>query len=155
MASVNGKRVGLQVQRTQDRQRMRKDLPMEVRHDSSFDAGAAVHRMHVGTTLSEAAIYRGTVYLAGQVANDTTQNIEGQTREVLSHVDRLLADAGSSKSRILMCQIFLADMKDFEAMNQVWSNWVPAGDAPPRATVEAKLAKPAWLVEVVVTAAVA
>lgn len=110
-------------------------------------------RLHVGKTLSEAAIHNGTVYLAGQVAEDTTQNIAGQTREVLGHIDRLLAEAGSDKSRILMCQIFIADIKDFAEMNAVWNEWVAEGNAPPRATVEAKMVKSEWLVEMVVTAA--
>ncbi|HJV85714.1 MAG TPA: RidA family protein [Noviherbaspirillum sp.] len=112
-----------------------------------------IQRLHVGKTLSEIAIHNGTVYLAGQVAEDLTQNIAGQTREVLGHVDRLLAEAGSDKSRILMCQIFLADMQDFSGMNAVWNEWVADGNSPPRATVEAKLGKPEWLIEVVVTAA--
>jgi enamine deaminase RidA (YjgF/YER057c/UK114 family) len=112
-----------------------------------------ITRFHVGTTLSDAAVHNGTVYLAGQIADDLTQNIEGQTREVLAHVDRLLAEAGSDKTRILMCQIYLADMKDFAGLNVAWNAWVAAGNAPPRATVEAKLAKPEWLVEMVVTAA--
>jgi enamine deaminase RidA (YjgF/YER057c/UK114 family) len=112
-----------------------------------------IKRLHVGKTLSEAAIHNGTVYLAGQIAEDLTQDIAGQTREVLGHIDRLLAEAGSDKSRILMCQIFIADMKHFAAMNEVWNAWVAAGNSPPRATVEAKLAKPEWLVEMVVTAA--
>lgn len=112
-----------------------------------------IERPHVGKTLSEAAIHNGTIYLAGQVAEDLTQNIEGQTREILGHIDRLLAEAGSDKTRILMCQIFIADVKDFPAMNTVWNDWVASGRAPPRATVEAKLAKPEWLVEMVVTAA--
>jgi enamine deaminase RidA (YjgF/YER057c/UK114 family) len=112
-----------------------------------------ITRFHVGKTLSEAAIHQGTIYLAGQVAEDTTHNIEGQTREVLGHIDRLLAEAGSDKTRILMCQIFLADIKDFAGMNAVWNEWVAEGHAPPRATVQAKLAKAEWLVEMVVTAA--
>lgn len=112
-----------------------------------------IQRLHVGKTLSEAAIHNNTVYLAGQVAEDTAQDIVGQTREVLGHVDRLLAEAGSDKSRILMCQIFLADMQDFAGMNVAWNEWVAAGHAPPRATVQARLAKPEWLVEMVVTAA--
>jgi enamine deaminase RidA (YjgF/YER057c/UK114 family) len=112
-----------------------------------------IKRLHVGKTLSEAAIHNGTVYLAGQIAEDTTQNITGQTREVLGHIDRLLAEAGSDKSRILMCQIMLADIKDFDGMNAVWNEWVAAGNSPPRATVEAELAKPEWLVEIIVTAA--
>lgn len=112
-----------------------------------------IKRLHIGKTLSEAAIYNGTVYLAGQIAEDLTQDIAGQTREVLGHIDRLLAEAGSDKSRILMCQVFLSDMKNFAGMNAAWNEWVAEGNSPPRATVEAKLAKPEWLVEMVVTAA--
>ncbi|HEV2608758.1 MAG TPA: RidA family protein [Noviherbaspirillum sp.] len=112
-----------------------------------------IKRFHVGKRLSEMAVHNGTVYLAGQIAEDTTQNIAGQTREVLGHVDRLLAEAGSDKSRILMCQIYLADLKDFAEMNAAWDEWVADGHAPPRATVQAQLAKPEWLVEIVVTAA--
>ncbi len=112
-----------------------------------------IRRLHVGPTLSEVAIFNGVVYLAGQVAEDLSQDISGQTREVLGHVDRLLHEAGSDKSRILMCQIFLSDLKDFPAMNAVWNEWVAPGNTPPRATVQALLAKPEWRVEMVVTAA--
>lgn len=112
-----------------------------------------IQRLHVGKRLSEVAIHQGTAYLAGQIAEDVTHNIEGQTREVLAHVDRLLAEVGSDKTRILMCQIFLADIKDIVGMNAVWDEWVAAGAAPPRATVEAKLARADCLVEIVVTAA--
>ena len=113
-----------------------------------------IKRLHVGKTLSDTAVHNGTIYLAGQVADDTTHNIDGHTREVLGHIDHLLAEVGSDKTRILMCQIYLADIKDFHSMNTVWNEWVAPGHAPPRATVEAKLAKPEWLVEMVVTAAV-
>lgn len=113
----------------------------------------SITRLHVGKTLSEVAIHNGTVYLAGQVPEDLAQDIVGQTREVLGHIDRLLAEANSDKSRILMCQIFIADMAHFEGMNKAWNEWVADGNAPPRATVQAKLAKPEWLVEMVVTAA--
>jgi enamine deaminase RidA (YjgF/YER057c/UK114 family) len=112
-----------------------------------------IQRLHVGKVLSEVAVHNGTVYLAGQIADDATQNIASQTREVLANIDRLLSEANTDKSRILMCQIFLADIKDFAAMNAVWSEWVADGASPPRATVEAKLAKSEWLVEMVVTAA--
>jgi enamine deaminase RidA (YjgF/YER057c/UK114 family) len=112
-----------------------------------------IKRLHVGKTLSEAAIHNGTIYLAGQIAEDLTQDISGQTREVLGHIDRLLAEAGSDKTRILMCQIFIADLNDFDAMSAVWNEWVAEGNSPPRATVQAKLAKPEWKVEMVVTAA--
>ena len=112
-----------------------------------------ITRLHVGKRLSEVAIHNGTIYLAGQIAEDTTQDIHGQTREVLGHVDRLLMEAGSDKTCILSCQIYLADMKDFAGMNEVWDDWVASGHTPPRATVEARLANPAVLVEVVIIAA--
>ena len=112
-----------------------------------------ITRLHVGKRLSEVAIHNGTVYLAGQIADDTGEGIVGQTREVLGHVDRLLGEAGSDKSCILTCQIFIADMAHFAGMNEVWDAWVAPGHTPPRATVEAKLANPACLVEIVVTAA--
>ncbi|WP_323072047.1 RidA family protein [Mycetohabitans endofungorum] len=113
----------------------------------------AVQRFHVGPRLSEIAVHNGTVYLAGQIAEDTKQDITGQMREVLGHVDRLLAQAGSDKSLILSTQIYLSDMANFAAMNDVWDEWVPNGNTPPRATVQAKLANPECLVEVVVFAA--
>jgi enamine deaminase RidA (YjgF/YER057c/UK114 family) len=112
-----------------------------------------ITRLHVGKRLSEVAIHNSTVYLAGQIAEQTGADIGGQTREVLGHIDRLLAEAGSDKSCILMCQIYIADMAHFPAMNAVWDEWVASGHTPPRATVEAKLANPACLVEIVVTAA--
>lgn len=112
-----------------------------------------IKRLHVDKTLSEIAIHNGVVYLAGQVAEDLALDAAGQTQEVLAHIDHLLGEAGSDKTRILMCQIFLADLKDFAAMNEVWNEWVADGNSPPRATVEAKLAKPEWRIEMVVTAA--
>ncbi len=112
-----------------------------------------IQRLHVGKRLSETAVHNGTVYLAGQIAEDTAQDIAGQTREVLGHVDRLLAEVGSDKSRILSAQIYIASMADFPGMNAVWDEWVVPGHTPPRATVEAKLANPACLVEVVIVAA--
>ena len=114
---------------------------------------AEIERFHVGARLSETAVHNGTVYLAGQVPDDATLDIRGQTAEVLGMIDRLLAEAGSDKSRILMTQIFLTDIQDITAMNEVWDAWIPAGNTPPRATVEAKLANPAYKIEVVVTAA--
>ena len=112
-----------------------------------------ITRLHVGKRLSEVAIHNGTVYLAGQIAEDTSLDIVGQTEEVLGHVDRLLNESGSDKSCILSCQIYIADMAHFPGMNSVWDEWVAGGHTPPRATVEAKLANPACLVEIVVVAA--
>ena len=112
-----------------------------------------VQRFDVGPRLSEMAVHQGTAWLAGQVPNDATLDIRGQTREVLAAVDALLARAGTDKSKILMTQIFLTDLADFEGMNEVWDAWVAPGHTPPRATVQAQLARPGWRIEVVVTAA--
>ncbi len=101
-----------------------------------------ITRLHVGKRLSEVAIHNSTVYLAGQIAEDTAQDIVGQTREVLGHVDRLLTEAGSDKTCILMCQIFISDMANFPGLNEVWDEWVASGHTPPAPTVEAKLANP-------------
>ncbi|MDM0088852.1 RidA family protein [Variovorax sp. J22G40] len=114
---------------------------------------AELQRFHVGARLSEMAVHNGTVYLAGQVPDDLTQDIRGQTEQVLGMIDRLLAEAGSDKTCILMTQIFLTDISEIGAMNEVWDAWVPAGHTPPRATVQAPLAKPGYKIEVVVTAA--
>ncbi|HSQ72710.1 MAG TPA: RidA family protein [Rubrivivax sp.] len=113
-----------------------------------------LQRYDVGTRLSEMAVHHGVCYLAGQVAADGSQDISGQTRQVLAAIDALLLRAGTDKSKILMCQIFIKDLADFPALNSVWEQWLPAGHAPPRATVQANLAKPEWRVEMVVTAAI-
>ena len=117
-----------------------------------------IERHHVGPRLSDMVIFapapgQRLVYLAGQVAEDPQQDARAQTQSVLAQIDRLLAEAGSSKERILMAHVFLADMADYAGMNAAWDAWVPAGQAPSRATVEARLAKPEWKVEIVVTAA--
>jgi enamine deaminase RidA (YjgF/YER057c/UK114 family) len=112
-----------------------------------------IQRHDVGPRMSELAVYNGVAYLAGQVTSDDSLDITGQTRNVLAQIDALLAKAGSDKSRILRAQIFIADLADFAAMNAVWEAWVVAGHTPPRATVQAALAKPAWKIEMVVTAA--
>lgn len=113
-------------------------------------------RFGMAQRYSEAAVFNGVAYLAGQVPEATLDgDIVAQTREVLGLIDKLLAEVGSDKSRILMCQIFIADLADFAGMNSVWDAWVVAGHAPPRATVEACLANPQYRLEIVITAAVA
>lgn len=112
-----------------------------------------IKRLHVGMRLSEVAIHNGVVYLAGQVADDPSEDMTGQTRQVLAAIDRLLAEAGSDKSRILQATIFVADMAEFAAMNAVWDAWVVPGQTPPRATVQALLARPDFRVEIKVIAA--
>ena len=112
-----------------------------------------IQRFHVGPRLSDMAVHNGTIYLAGQVADDTSQDMVGQTKQILATIDRLLMEAGSDKTRILSTTIYVTDMAEFPAMNAAWDAWVAAGATPPRATVEAKLAKPAYKVEIQVIAA--
>jgi len=114
-----------------------------------------IQRFHVGPRMSEMAVHNGVAYLAGQVAADPTADVIGQTEQVLAAIDRLLAEVGSDKSRILQTQIFLASMGDFKAMNSVWDAWVVPKNTPPRATVEAKMAAPEYRVEIKVIAALA
>ena len=91
-----------------------------------------LRRFHVGDRMSEMTIHNGTVYLAGQIAEDGSQDIRGQTAQVLAAIDKLLLEAGTDKAHILRCQIFIKDLADFAAMNEVWEDWVAPGDAPPR-----------------------
>lgn len=113
----------------------------------------SINRIEVGSRMSKAVVHGDTVYLAGIVANDPKKDVTHQTQEVLAEIDRLLALAGSDKTKILKANIWLASMADFAAMNAVWDAWVPAGNTPARATVEAKLATPDYKVEIMVTAA--
>jgi enamine deaminase RidA (YjgF/YER057c/UK114 family) len=103
--------------------------------------------------MSQIVIHGDTVYLAGQVANDSNADITLQTQQVLQKVDALLAEAGSDKSKILTAQIWLTSMGHFAQMNEVWDAWVPEGHAPGRACIEARLASPDLLVEIGIIAA--
>jgi enamine deaminase RidA (YjgF/YER057c/UK114 family) len=115
-----------------------------------------IERRHVGKRLSEAVVFtpggERLVYLAGQVAEDRTADITTQSQQVLTAIDRLLAEVGSDKTRLLSATIFLPDMADFPALNAVWESWVVPGQTPARATVEAKLAHPDYKVEIQVVA---
>ncbi|MEN9560005.1 MAG: hypothetical protein RLZZ502_1216 [Pseudomonadota bacterium] len=113
---------------------------------------AGIKRLHEGRRLSEAVIYHGFVYLAGQVAADPTANAKGQTEQVLKQIDDLLEESGSAKTRILSATIYLPSMSDFAAMNEAWEAWVPQGNKPARATVQAALAAPEYKVEIQITA---
>ena len=114
-----------------------------------------IERRHVGKRLSELVIHRGAglCWLAGQVADDPKADITDQTRQVLAQIDRLLAEAGSDKTKIVSATIYLPDMGDFPSLNAVWEGWVPPGQTPARATVEAKLATPDYRVEIQIVAA--
>ena len=112
-----------------------------------------IQRLHSGPRMSQAVIHGNTVYLAGQVADDPSQDVPGQTRQILAAIDRLLAEAGTDKTRILSATIYLSDIGTFAQMNSVWDSWVPPGHTPARATVEARLAAPQYTVEIQVIAA--
>ena len=94
-----------------------------------------IQRLHTGQRMSQAVIHGNTVYLAGQVADDPSQDVPGQTRQILAALDRLLAEAGTDKTRILSATIYLASIGTFGQMNSVWDTWVPQGHTPVRATV--------------------
>jgi enamine deaminase RidA (YjgF/YER057c/UK114 family) len=113
-----------------------------------------IQRFETGPRMSQVVVHGDTIYLAGIVADTTAgESITKQTHEVLSIIDSHLAKAGSDKSKLLTATIYLTDMKKFAEMNAVWDGWVPAGNTPARATVEAKLAAPKYGVEIMVTAA--
>ena len=114
---------------------------------------AEIKRYQIGARMSGAVVHGGVAWLAGQVGN-TGNDVAGQTQDCLDAVEALLAEVGSDKTRILMAQVWMADMGDFAAMNAVWDKWVPEGHSPARATGESKLATPQHLVEIIVTAAV-
>ena len=113
-----------------------------------------IDRRHVGKRLSDMVIHNGTIYLAGQVADDRSADITVQAQQVMANIDRLLAEGGSDKRCLLAATIYLADMADYAAMNAVWDGWIPAGQTPARATVQASLAHPDYKIEIQATAAV-
>ena len=116
-----------------------------------------IERHHTGKRMSDIVVFmpagERVAWLAGQVAADPAADITGQARSVLAQIDALLAEIGSDKTQILSATIYLPDIKDFAAMNAVWDAWVPQGHTPARATVEAKLASPAYKIEIQVVAA--
>ncbi|ODU22887.1 MAG: hypothetical protein ABS87_00355 [Sphingomonas sp. SCN 67-18] len=111
-----------------------------------------LRRIESGPRMSQAVVHNNTVYLAGQVGAPGA-SVTDQTRAVLASIEKLLAETGSDKSRIISATIWLADMADFAEMNAVWDAWVGGKDAPARATGEARLATPAYKVEIIVVAA--
>ncbi len=114
----------------------------------------SIKRLKPGARMSQAVVHGNTVYLAGQVAGDPVPDVKKQTQQILAEIDALLASAGTDKTKILSATIWLSDMRTFADMNSVWDGWVSAGNTPARATVEAKLAGPQYLVEIAVIAAI-
>jgi enamine deaminase RidA (YjgF/YER057c/UK114 family) len=112
-----------------------------------------IQRIQPGKRYSEAVIANGLVFLSGMVPDNLDDDATAQTSNVLAQIDALLSEVGLDKSRIVESTIYLADMADYNAMNTAWDLWVAEGQAPARATVEARLANPQWKVEIKVTAA--
>ena len=106
-----------------------------------------------GTTrrYSDIVIHGDTLYLV-EVPHTADADITTQTREVLAGIDASLAKAGSDKTRLLHVTLYLPSMADYDGMNAVWDAWLPAGCAPTRACVQARLARPGWRVEMAVVA---
>jgi len=113
----------------------------------------SIRRIEPGRRMSAAVVHGNTVYFAGQVG-EPGDDVTAQTKTVLAEIDRLLAEAGTDKSKILQATIWLSDMADFGAMNAVWDAWVDPANPPARATGESKLAAPEYRVEIIVVAAI-
>jgi enamine deaminase RidA (YjgF/YER057c/UK114 family) len=113
-----------------------------------------IRRIESGARMSQAVVANGFVFLSGQVATDASADVEGQTRQVLGEIDRLLGVAGTRKDRILSATIYLADVATFAQMNKAWEAWVPVDAKPARATVEAQLVAPEYKVEIQIVALV-
>jgi len=116
-------------------------------------ATVSIRRINPGPRFCGAVVHGNTVYVAGQTASDPTAAVRGQTEQVLQRIDDLLAAAGTDKSKLLSATVYLSDIRYFDDMNVVWEAWVDKSNLPTRATVEARLASPRLLVEIVVAAA--
>ena len=109
-------------------------------------------RTEPNAVLAKAVEFHGFVYVQGCTAQTLSKDIRGQTEEVLNQIDTILETHGTDKTRLLQAQIWLKDISDREAMNTVWSAWLPEGGAPARACVQAHMADSRHLVEIMVTA---
>ncbi|MFN8830752.1 MAG: RidA family protein [Labrys sp. (in: a-proteobacteria)] len=113
-----------------------------------------IKRIKPGVRYSSAVVHNGIVYLSGVVAKDDKGDVKAQTADVLAQIDATLAEAGSSKSKLLTANIWLTNIQDWSAMNEVWDAWIDPDNKPTRATVESKLAGENYRVEIQVTATV-
>jgi enamine deaminase RidA (YjgF/YER057c/UK114 family) len=113
----------------------------------------AIKRHHPGATLSRLVEFGNLVFVAGTTADDKSASCKGQTQQVLGKIERFLAEAGSSKARILWCNVWLNDIREKDEMDAAWQEWVDADNKPARATVESRLATPDTRVEIMMIAA--
>lgn len=108
----------------------------------------SIQRIEPGVRFSQAVVFGELVFLAGHVGEDPAASVLEQTRDILRQIDRQLAAVGTDKSRLLSVQVWLSDIATFAEMNQAWDEWVDKTNLPARATVEARLASPAYKVEI-------
>ncbi len=113
----------------------------------------SIERHGVGPRLSQGVKHGDTIYVAGQVADDASAGVKGQTEQILRKVDEVLKHFGSHKSKIVSATVYLANMGSYDEMNAAWDAWVEKGASPARATVETRLARPGYLVEIAAIAA--
>jgi len=112
-----------------------------------------IQKINSNEVMSAVTVFNQVVYLSGQVPKDATQDIAGQTREVLATIDQLLALVNTDKSRLLSAQLFLKNLSDFPVVNAIWVDWIKGCVPPSRATIQADLVNPDWLIEIAVVAA--
>jgi enamine deaminase RidA (YjgF/YER057c/UK114 family) len=113
----------------------------------------SIKRLNAGPRLSQAVVHGDTVYVAGQVSAEPMASAKGQTEQILKKIDAVLAAAGSHKSKLLSATVYVASMAYYDEMNAAWDAWVDPANTPARATVEARLASPKYLVEIMAVAA--
>jgi enamine deaminase RidA (YjgF/YER057c/UK114 family) len=113
----------------------------------------SITRIEPGRRFAEAVVHGDTVYLAGHTSSDADAGVYEQTRDILAQLDAHLAAAGTDKSRLLMVNVWLVDIGTFDEMNRAWDEWLDRDNMPARATVEARLASPAYKVEIAAIAA--
>ena len=111
-----------------------------------------IKRHGVGARLSQAVEYGNLVFIAGQVADDPKLDVKGQTQQIVAKIDKLLAECGTNKSKLLWAQLWVTDPRSFAAANEVWDAWVEKGQTPVRAGLCNALASPDYKVEIMVTA---
>lgn len=112
-----------------------------------------IQKINSTPVMSAVTVFNQVVYLSGQVPKNTDLDVAGQTREILSTIEELLALANTDKTRLLSVQIYLKNLADFATFNTIWIDWMEGCVAPSRATIQADLVNPDWLIEIAVTAA--
>ncbi|WP_215904342.1 RidA family protein [Acinetobacter guillouiae] len=114
---------------------------------------ADIQKLNSNQVMSAVTIFNKVVYLSGQVPKNTQQDIIGQTQEILATIDQLLHEANTDKSRLLSAHVYIKNLDDFATFNTIWIDWLEGCVAPSRATIQADLVNPDWLIEIAVIAA--